>query len=78
MKNIPIAVQRFAEKECCNRIRFIGVIDGKEVYRICQVDESGIPIPVGLPHLVLWDGTKTDLVTGEDSFLLLSRLDKST
>ena len=74
MTNIPIEVKRLAEHECCNRIRFIGVHNGKNVYSIGQVGEDGIPIPSGLPHLVIWDGAKTELVTGEEGLSLLSRL----
>ena len=76
-KRIPKEVKAIADQECCNQIEYIGQLDGKDVFGICQVDDTGLPLPTGLPNIVLWDGKKGEVVTGKQSMSLLSRLDKS-
>lgn len=74
-KNIPNKVQQIADQECCNSVRKVGQYMGRDVYGLGSVDDEGLPIPTGLPLLVLWNGEKTEVVTGEKSLELLSRLE---
>ncbi len=79
-KTIPNKVRDVAANEGCNHVEYVGTIEGNtrshEVFSISEVDENGLPIPTGLPVLVLWDGEEVEeVVTGARSLKLLSRLD---
>ena len=72
---IPPMVKTIADEEACNNIEYVGAYDGKDVYALGEVGDDGLPIPTGLPMLVLWDGKHTDVVSGEESLVLLGQLD---
>lgn len=79
-KRIPKEVKAIADQECCNQIDYIGtiIVDAisHEVYCISEIDENGLPVPVGLPVLILWNGFKVDdVVTDSRSFEILSQID---
>ena len=73
-KTIPNAVREKAEKIYCNDVKYIGEIDGFEVYNE-QADEQDTPEPTGLPVLILWDGKRVKIVDGIESLNLLSRFE---
>ena len=77
MKEIPDEVHRIADRECRNSIRYIGTLDGKEVYSLGKVDEDGIPMPTGMPHIVLWDGLKAELIVSQESLAILACCNKT-
>mgnify|MGYP007101829493 CR=1 FL=1 len=84
-KTIPNKVREVAANEGCNHVEFVGTIvvgtiEGNtrshDVFSISEVDENGLPIPTGLPVLILWDGEEVEeVVTGARSLKLLSRFD---
>lgn len=78
-KNIPNKVSEVAADYGCNHVEYVGTIDGNtrshEVYSISETDEKGLPIPTGLPVLVLWDGDEVEeVVTGARSLQLLAKV----
>ena len=72
---IPQAVLLAASNEAFNEITYIGNLDGQEVYGFAEVDESGFPVPLGLPTLGLWDGKRVEIVSGEEGLQLLGRFE---
>lgn len=72
-KNIPNQVQHIADQEGCNSIEYVGKYKNDEVYSLGEVDENGIPVPTGLPLLVLWNGERAETVSGQKSLDILSR-----
>ena len=78
-KNIPNKVSEVAADYGCNHVEYVGTIDGNtrshEVYSISETDEKGLPIPTGLPVLVLWDGEDVEeVVTGARRLKLLAKV----
>lgn len=77
-KTIPEKVRETAANEGCNHVEFVGTIEGNtrnhDVYSISEVDKDGLPVPTGLPVLILWDGEDVEeVVYGARSLKLLSR-----
>lgn len=64
-----------AEREVCNSIEYAGAYGGKDVYALGEVGDDGLPVPTGLPLLVLWDGRHTDIVSGMEGLKLLEKKD---
>ena len=73
-KNIPEQV-KLAAMRLGNSILFVGELDGWEIYSVGTVDKNGMPVPTGLPTLILWDGTKIKKVNGFNALDLLGRFD---
>ena len=73
-----LAVEGTAQGIECGKadgLRFLVLQDGKDVFALGEVGDEGVPIPTGLPMLVLWDGKHADVVSGEESLAFLSQLD---
>lgn len=71
-KTIPNQVSKIAVREGCNHIEFVGAYKGREVYSVSSVDEDSFPVPTGLPMLVLWNGERTEVISGSESLNILS------
>lgn len=54
---------------------FVGETEGKEVYLVDESDGDEIPMPVGLPVSIVWDGRNASDVIGTESLALLARFD---
>lgn len=67
---IPERIREIARNEGCNTVKYCGMHGKWEVYGVSEVGEDGLPVPVGLPTLVLWDGHKSKIVTGEKALNL--------
>lgn len=72
-KDIPKEVMEIADACFCGVI-YVGVFDGKDVYGEKPSDEYP-PEPTGLPSLILWDGEKTEIVSGIESLDILSHIE---
>lgn len=64
---IPQQVIEAAQYEGCNSVKYLEKNGTLDVFGICEVDDNGRPVPVGLPTLVLWDGDMVEFVCGEDA-----------
>lgn len=74
--NIPKEVLDKATKHRLGEIEYVGTTDNMRVYgEVPEIDENGFAVPTGLPVLILWDGKKAKIVSGEDSLLILSCFD---
>lgn len=56
--------------DCGGRLEVICNYESKEVYSYVY-DE---PMIIGLPEFYLWDGSKVDVVRGEDALGLMDKL----
>ena len=76
MKQIPQIVLDEAKKHGLGEMKYIGDIDGAQVYgEVGEVDEYGFPVPTGLPCLILLKDGETEFVGDIDALRLLARLD---
>ena len=73
-EKIPNAIKNIAKEAACNSIQFEGEYKGRKVYSLGNVDDNGLLIPEGLPLLVLWDGVKSEIVSGINSFKILENI----
>lgn len=56
--------------ETANHAERIGATAEGEVYALSLLDDAGMPMPVGLPVLVISKGEKCTLVTGDEALKL--------
>ncbi len=71
---IPWEIIQEMKNQGCNQVSFLGLSDGMEVYSIGEVDKDGIPVPTGLPVLLLWDGKHIEEKNGNQALELLGTL----
>ncbi len=73
---IPQIIKEEAAKQGLGKMRYIGELDGKQVYReVSEVDKDGFCVPTGLPCLILFKDGKTEFVGGIEALHLLNRLE---
>ena len=70
----PGQVLKAMRNEACNSLGFLGKLNDKEVYSIGCVGIDGIPEPMGLPTLILWNGRNVEMVHGTKSFEIMDLL----
>lgn len=58
--------------ETVNHAEKIGDTAQGEVYALSLLDDSGFPMPIGLPRLIISKGGKYTLITGEAALELSS------
>ncbi|MBR1803821.1 MAG: hypothetical protein IJ775_02810 [Muribaculaceae bacterium] len=74
MAKIPEIIMIEAKKHGCNHVRYIGTIDGREVFGIGAVDENGNSLPTGLPKCLILKDSEVEYLHGNAVFDLYSRL----
>lgn len=67
-QNIPQRVIDDAAEHGYNKVRYVGVYKGKQVFSVGFVHPDGMIIPTGLPTLLLWDGKTSKYICGMESF----------
>lgn len=60
--------------EMANHAEKIGATAGGDVYALSLLDGEGMPLPIGLPVLVISKGDNYTLITGDESLELLRTL----
>lgn len=75
MKGIPQQVIQIASDNACNRVEYLGTLEGYDVYSMYIVGKNGLPEPTGLPELILYNCSKYKIVTGEEALGLLGQFD---
>lgn len=61
--------------EIANQAEKIGTTANGDVYGLSLLDAEGLPMPVGLPRLVISKGEKYTLITGDEALKLLESFD---
>ena len=61
--------------EMANHAENIGATAEGDVYGLSLLDAEGLPMPVGLPRLVISKGEKYTLITGDEALKLLGSFD---
>lgn len=68
--NLPPGVVATLNKLAFNHAELLGKHGKETVYGLSLLDESGLPMPTGLPVLVLVFGSKYRVMTGERALKL--------
>lgn len=61
--------------EAANHAEKVATIEEGDVYSLSLLDTDGLPMPVGLPRLVIVNGEQYRFVTGEEALHLLASFD---
>lgn len=61
--------------ETANHAEKIGATADGDVYGLSLLDAEGMPMPVGLPSLVITKGENYSLITGEEALKLSGSFD---
>lgn len=60
--------------ETANHAEKIGTTAGGDVYGLSLLDAEGMPMPIGLPRLIIAKGENYTLITGAEALELLESL----
>lgn len=75
VKDKKILDYALQQGEAANCVEKVVTTADEVVYALSLLDASGLPMPVGLPRLVIARGENLRLVTGEEALHLLSSID---
>ncbi len=74
-KSAKILEYARSKGETANHAEKIGVTAAGDVYALSLLDGEGMPLPIGLPVLVISKGEKCTLRTGDEALELLGSFD---
>ena len=61
--------------EVCNNAEQIAETEAGTIYALALLDADGMPMPLGLPRLVIEKGSSRKIVKGKEALTLLDSLD---
>lgn len=72
--SIPTIIKELAEDMGYNSVKYLGELDGSSVFGGGFIGKDGLPVPTGLPELILLKDGQTKVVSGEEGLQLSLRL----
>ena len=71
---IPQKVLRIQKEYGCNTSEYVATTEKGDIYSLSKVDDSGMPVPIGLPLLVIMKDGESSVVSGVHGLELMGTL----